>query len=194
MRLLVPPGGAAGGVLLQLVTIGGLVPNGALAVLAIVESWAAVAFLLASSGAAPTSSAAVLSVVAVAVSVVVAVPVPVAYPIVATAASATSAASAGSEGSEEAVDLGGLGRALHGELVDERRVVVGGGGGRNYLGRGHGRRNGGSQQEGDGCPALNYCKNCERTVGHKPADFYQLEENAASRPSWWNKETHGIRR
>ena len=116
MRLLVPPGGAAGGVLLQLVAIGGLVPNGALTVFAIVESWAAVAFLLASSVAAPTSLAASLSVVAVAVSVGVAVLVPVASPIVATAASANSAASAGSEGGEEAVDLGGLGLALDDEL------------------------------------------------------------------------------
>ena len=46
-----------------------------------------------------------------------------------------------------------------------------------------GRRNRGRQQEGDGRPALNYCKNCERTVGHKPADCYQLKENVASRPS-----------
>ena len=124
MRLLVPIGMAAGGVLLQLVPIGRFVPDGALAVLAIVESWAAVAFLLASYVAATTSSSAVSSVVAVAVSVVVLV----ASPILAAAASPTSAASAGSEGGEEAVDLGGLGRALHGELGDERRVVVGGGG------------------------------------------------------------------
>ena len=66
-------------------------------------------------------------------------------------------------------------------------------------GRGHahdgrrgydGRRERGRRQDDDDHPFLNYCANCERTLGRKPDDCY----HATRRPPWWNKEKHEIRR
>ena len=59
MRLLVPPGGAAGGVLLQLVAVFGLVPNNAFAVLTVLENGATpVCWVAVAVAASVTSSVA----------------------------------------------------------------------------------------------------------------------------------------
>lgn len=84
------------------------------------------------------------------------------------------------------------------QLISALQRNGGGGGGDDRdrdpgRGRGRGRRRRREGTGGDATPNpnLNFCKNCERTVAHKPADCYQLKSNASKRPAWWTQEKHG---